>query len=210
MARTTSLGHFRGEPTLFDGKYSFFVGTFSTLVTTRTVAEDASPLTVSFCFPITPAPVPVGLAAAPAPLPLTAVAVAPDTANRKWQSHVYQTDLNFLLYMYVSLLMTFYKLMRCQISFQVAVATAPLIPHVQLRFAYITFFAKTSESSQGHSSSANITNSYDFRPRLQLRDYHEKAVQIKIPPKVSCFPVSAAAASSNQLTQSQNRVVMVD
>ena len=52
-------------------------------------------------------------------------------------------------------------------------------------------------------SCANLPTSYDFRPELPARDYHEKAIQNKIPPKVRCIPISEPAVSSNQTTQSQ-------
>ena len=84
--RDPSLGHYRGEPTLFDESIPSLLEPPTTVVTTQNVTEDPPPVTVSLRLPIAPAPVPVGLAAAPAPIPLPAVAaapnlVAPDTAD---------------------------------------------------------------------------------------------------------------------------------
>ena len=67
-------------------KYSFFVGTSTTVVATQNVTEDPPPVTVNFRFPIAPAPIRVAMAALPAPLPARAVAtapalMAPDTAD---------------------------------------------------------------------------------------------------------------------------------
>ena len=74
--RDPSLGHYHGEPTLFDESIPSLFEPPSTVVATQNVTEDPSPVTVSLRFPIAPAPVPVGLAAAPAPIPPPAVAVA--------------------------------------------------------------------------------------------------------------------------------------
>ena len=84
--RDPSLGHYRGEPTLFDESSPSLLEPPTTVVATQNVTEDPPPVTVSLRFPIAPAPVPVGLAAAPAPIPLPAVAaapalMAPDTAD---------------------------------------------------------------------------------------------------------------------------------
>ena len=49
-----------------------------------------------------------------------------------------------------------------------------------------------------------------LRPRLPPRDYHEKVIQNKIPPKMRCIPITEPAVSSNQLTQSQKRDVSFD
>ena len=68
----------------------------------------------------------------------------------------------------------------------------------------------TPESQRAQSSSADLPKSYHLRPRLPLRNYHEKVIQNKIPPKMRCIPFSETAASSNQLTQSQKRDVIVD
>ena len=70
--------------------------------------------------------------------------------------------------------------------------------------------ATNSASPQAQSISSNLPNSYNFRLRLPPWDYHEKAIQNKIPPKVRCFPVSEPAASSDQLTPSKKRDVIVD
>ena len=65
------MGHYRGEPTLFDES-------IPSLSEPSSPGQcDPRPVTVSIRFPIAPAPVPVGLAAVPAPSPPPAVAVAP-------------------------------------------------------------------------------------------------------------------------------------
>ena len=84
--RDPSLGHYRGEPTLFDESIPSLLEPPTTVFATQNVTEDPQPVTVSLRFPIAPAPVPVGLAAALAPIPPPAVAtaptlVAPDTAD---------------------------------------------------------------------------------------------------------------------------------
>ena len=68
----------------------------------------------------------------------------------------------------------------------------------------------TPKSQQVQSSNTNLPKSYDLRPRLPPRDYHEKFIQNKIPPKMRCIPNSESAAVSNQLTQSQKRDVIID
>ena len=75
--RDPSLGHYRGEPTLFDESIPSLLEPPTTVVATQNVTEDSPPVTVNIRFPIVPAPVPVGLAAVPAPLPAPAVAAAP-------------------------------------------------------------------------------------------------------------------------------------
>ena len=54
-------------------------------------------------------------------------------------------------------------------------------------------------SQQAQSSSTDLPQPYDLRPRLPPRDYLEKVIQNQIPPKVRCIPISETAASSNQL-----------
>ena len=63
--RDPSLGHHRGEPTLFDESIPSLLEPPTTVVATQNVTEDPPPVTVSLRFPIAPAPAPVGLAAAP-------------------------------------------------------------------------------------------------------------------------------------------------
>ena len=75
--RDPSLGHYRGEPTLFDESIPSSLEPPTTVVATQNVTEDPPPVTVSLRFPIAPVPVPVGLAAVPVPLPAPAVAAAP-------------------------------------------------------------------------------------------------------------------------------------
>ena len=77
---------------------------------------------------------------------------------------------------------------------------------------YIRNFRTTvqSDSQQAQSSSTDLPKSYDLRPRLPPRDYHEKVIQNKIPPKIRCIPINEPATSSKQLTQSQKRDVIID
>ena len=79
--RDPSLGHYRGEPTLFDENVPSLLEPPTTVVATQNVTEDLPLVTVSLRLPITPALILVGLAAALAPIPLPAVAAAPDTAD---------------------------------------------------------------------------------------------------------------------------------
>ena len=72
--RDPSLGHYRGEPTLFDESIPSLLETPTTVVATQNKTEDPPPVTVSLRFPIAPAlPLPA-VAAAPA-------LMAPDTAE---------------------------------------------------------------------------------------------------------------------------------
>ena len=71
------MGHYCGEPTLFDESIPSLLEPPTTVVATQNVTEDPPPVTVSIRFPSVPARVPVGLAAVPASLPAPAVAVAP-------------------------------------------------------------------------------------------------------------------------------------
>ena len=75
--RDRSLGHFPGEPTLFDDSFPSWLESRTTVVTTQKVTEDPSLLIVSFRFPVAPAPVPVGLPAGPAPVPPPVLAAPP-------------------------------------------------------------------------------------------------------------------------------------
>ena len=77
---------------------------------------------------------------------------------------------------------------------------------------YLRSFCTTVklENPQRQTSSTDVLNSYDLGSRLPSQDYHEKVIQIKIPPKICCFPVSDAAAASSQLTQSQKLDAHVD
>ena len=77
---------------------------------------------------------------------------------------------------------------------------------------YIRNFRTTvqSERQQAQSSSTDLSKSYDLRPRLPPRDYHEKVIQNKIPPKIRCIPINEPPASSKQLTQNQKRDVIID
>ena len=53
----------------------------------------------------------------------------------------------------------------------------------------------TTENQQAHPSSAILPQSYDLRPRLPPRDYHEKVIQNQIPPKKCSIPLSVPAVS---------------
>ena len=80
------MGHYRGEPTLFNENNPSLLEPPTTVVATQNVTDDPPPATVSLRFPIPSAPVPVELAAALTPIPPPAVAaapvlVAPDTAD---------------------------------------------------------------------------------------------------------------------------------
>ena len=77
---------------------------------------------------------------------------------------------------------------------------------------YIRYFRPTaqSECQQAQSSSTNLSQSFDLRPKLRHREYHEKVIQNKIPPKQRCIPNTEPAVSPNQLTQSQKRDVIID
>ena len=77
---------------------------------------------------------------------------------------------------------------------------------------YIRNFRTTvqSDSQQAQSSSTDLPKSYDLRPRLPPRDYHEKVIQNKIPSKIRCIPITEPAATPNQLTQSQKRDAILD
>ena len=44
-----------------------------------------------------------------------------------------------------------------------------------------------SESQQAQSSSTDLPQFYDLRPQIPSRDYHEKVIQNKIPPKMLVF-----------------------
>ena len=64
---------------------------------------------------------------------------------------------------------------------------------------YIRNFRTTvqSDSHQAQSSSTDLPKSYDLRPRLPPRDYHEKVIQNKIPPKKRCILFTEPAATPN-------------
>ena len=68
----------------------------------------------------------------------------------------------------------------------------------------------TPESQRAEPFSTVSPKSFDLRPRIPPRDYHEKVIENKIPPEMHCIPSSEPAASSNQLTQSQKRVAIID
>ena len=77
---------------------------------------------------------------------------------------------------------------------------------------YIRNFRTTvqSDCQQAQPSSTDLPKSYDLRPTLPPRDYHEKVIQNKIPPKNRCIPISEPAATPNWLTQSQKRDAILD
>ena len=66
------------------------------------------------------------------------------------------------------------------------------------------------ETQQAPISSADLPKSYDLRPPLKPRDYLEKVIQNKIPPRKRCLPISGPAVSSSQLTQSEKRDAIID
>ena len=77
---------------------------------------------------------------------------------------------------------------------------------------YLRNFCTTvqCDSQQAQSSSTDLPKSYDLRPRLPPRDYHEKVIQNKKPPKIRCIPINEPAVSTKQLTQSQKRDAIID
>ena len=77
---------------------------------------------------------------------------------------------------------------------------------------YIRNFLLTaqSENQQAHSSSTDLPQTYDLRPKLPPRDYLEKVIQNKILPKIRFIPITEPAAATNRLTQSQRRDVIID
>ena len=193
--RDPSLGHYRGEPTLFDESIPSLLEPPTRVVATQNLTEDSPPVTVNIRFPIAPAPLPVGLAAVPAPLPAPAVAavpalMAPDTADVEApEPQVLATlpskDVRF---------------------------SDSSVDSTRENSVYIRNFRTTahSESEQAQSSSTDSPKSYDLRPRLPPRDYHEKVFQNKIAPKIRCIPITEPAATPNQLTQSQKRDAILD
>ena len=70
---------------------------------------------------------------------------------------------------------------------------------------YIHNFRTTvqSENQRAQFCSTDLPQSFDLKPRLPLRDYYDKVIQNKIPPKMHCIPTTEPAVSSNQLTKSQ-------
>ena len=309
--RDPSLGHYRGEPTLFDESIPSLLKPPTTVVATQNVTEDPPLVKVSIRFPIAPAPVPVGLAAIPSPLPAPAVAaapalIAPDTADveapepqvlerpylptqdvrfsdssddsssndasfhartlRDTPTHMnsgeqrppaqaIHTDRQSPLRP-LSRSQSFHAISGAgsnnslndsprNISIVFDFEQGPLLapqsteamPTVdqgtlrvsETRFShnddsdssldstrensiYIRKFSTTvqSESQQAQSFSTYLPQSCDLRPRLPPRDYHEKVIQNKIPPKIRCIPITEPADTPNQLTQSQKRDAILD
>ena len=72
------------------------------------------------------------------------------------------------------------------------IATARLINSTRANSIYILNFRTTVQfkGQQAQSSSTDLPQSYDFRPRPPTRKNHEKSIQNKIPPKMRCIPVS--------------------
>ena len=309
--RGPSLGHYRGEPTLFDESIPSLLEPPTTVVATQNVTEDPPPVTVSLRFSIAPAPVPVGLAAVPAPIPLPAVAAAPalvtpDTADveapepqvlerpylptqdvrlsdssddfstndaplhartlrdtpthmnsgeQRLPAEAIPTDRQSPLRplsrsqssraisgaVFNTSLNDFPRNKANAFEFEQGPLLAPqpteVMPTVDqgtLRVSptlfsqiddsdssvdstrensiYIRNFRTTvqSDSQQAQSSSTDLPKSYDLRPRLPPRDYHEKVIQNKIPPKIRYVPITEPAATPNQLAQSQKRDAILD
>ena len=76
------MGHYRGQPKLFDESFPSLLEPPTTVVATQNVTEDPPPVTVNIRIPITPTAVPTpfvhpALPVAPAPL------VAPDTTDNE-------------------------------------------------------------------------------------------------------------------------------
>ena len=67
-----------------------------------------------------------------------------------------------------------------------------------------------SDGQQAQSSSTDLPKSYDLRPRLPPRDYHEKVIPNKIPPKIRCILITEPAATLNRLTQCPKRDAILD
>ena len=77
---------------------------------------------------------------------------------------------------------------------------------------YIRNFRTTiqSENQQAQSCSTDLPQSYDLRPSLPARDYQEKAIRNKMPPKIRCVSISEPTVSSIQLTRIQKRDAIID
>ena len=202
------LGHFRGEPTLFDKIVRSFLEYLTTGVTKRTLTEDPPPVSVSFWFPIVPVLVPFGLAAAPAPSHPPAVtktpsfSVAPDTGDFDApepkvpeRPQLPTQDVGFTN---DDILQT--DELPTSVPSDSGVSSTDTA-HENSVYLSNSSTANFSESPQVQFSIGNITAPCDLRPRLPPRDY--PAIQNKIPPKLPGIPVSETAVSSNQLTQSQ-------
>ena len=305
------MGHYRGEPTLFDESIPSLLEPPTTVVETQNVMEYPPPVTVSLRFPIAPPPLPVGLAAVPARIPLPAVAadpalVAPDTADveatepqvlerpylpfqdvrfsdssddssingaplharklRDTPTHMNSDEQRLA----AEAIPTdrqppLRPLSRSESSHAISGAVnstslkesprhnanafeielgpllapqsteaMPTVDQGTLRVSpthfshnddsdssvdstrensiYIRNFRTTvqSHTQQAQPSSTDLPNSNDIRPRLPPRDYHDKVIQNKIPPKIRCIPKNEPAASSKQLTQSQKQDAILD
>ena len=309
--RDPSLGHYRGEPWLFDESIPSLLDSPATVVATQNVTEDPPPVTVSLLVPITPAPVPVGLAAVPTPLPAPAVTaapalVAPDTADvdapespvlerpylptqdvqfsdnsddsstndaplhartlrdaptymnsgehrlpaeailtdrqsalrplsRSQSSHVNSGAVsNHSLNDSPRNISNAFELEQGPLLAPQSTEAMPTVDQGTLRVSptyfchnddndssvdstrensiYILIFRTIvqSDSQQAQSSSTDLPKSFDLRPRLPPRDYHEKFIQNEIAPKIRCIPITEPALTPNQLTQSQKRDAILD
>ena len=301
--RDPSLGHYRGEPTLFDESIPSLLEPPTTVVATENVTEDPPPVTVNIRFPIAPAPVPVAMAAAPAPIPLPTVAaapalVAPDTADveapepqvlerpylptqdvrlsdtsadstndaslhirtlRDTPTQMNSGEQNLPAEAIPSdrqsplrppsrsqssraisgagfknslndsprnISSTFEFEPQGPLLAPQSTEAMPTVDQGTLRVSQTRFshnddsdstvnstrensiysrdFRTTvqSDSQQAQSRSTDLPKSYDLRPRLPPRDYHEKVIQNKVPTKIRCIPITEPAATPNQLTQS--------
>ena len=297
--RDPSLGHYRGEPTLFDETIPSLLEPPTTVVATQNVTEDPPPVTVSLRFPIAPAPVPVGLAAAPAPIPPPAVAAAPalmapetadveapepqvierpylPTQDVRFSDSSDDSFINDALFHCRTLRDTpthmdsseqrlpaeakptdrqspLRPLSRSQSSRAIngagsnnslnvstrkfcnafeferqgpllAPQSTEAMPTVDKGTLVVSpthfrhnddsdssvdstsensIYIRTSrttvqsDSQQAQSSSTELPQSYDLRPRLPPLDCHEKAILNKMPPKISCIPITEPAATPN-------------
>ena len=309
--RDPSLGHYCGEPTLFDESIPSLLEPPTTVVATQNVTEDPPPVTVIIRYPVALASAPVELAAAPAPLPAPVVAaapalVAPDTAGveatgpQGLEPHYLPTkDVRFSDSSYISSTndaLLYAQTLRDTLTYmnsgeQRPAAEAlpsdwqsPLRPLSQSRSSHSisgtcsnnslndsprnlsnafefeqephlapqsseampTVHQGTlrvsprrlsqnedndnsvdstrensvhfrnfhtivqSESQRAQFSSTGLPQSFDLRPRLPNKDYHENVIQNKIPPKMRSIPISEPAALSSQLTKSQKRLLIID
>ena len=214
--RHLSKGHFRSDSTLFVKSILCFPAPITRVLLTRSVTEETSPISSSFRFPVAPEPVPVTLAAAPAPTPPTAVAVAPaqvaaDTADvEEAEPQVPErphTSTQDACYTNDEVL----RSVELPIFFQKdSIDSSADTERKNLVYMSNFFTAKNSESPQVQSSSSNLPNSYILIQRLPPQDYHERAIQIEVPPELRGVPESEPAVPSNHLTQSQKRDIIID
>ena len=88
------------------------------------------------------------------------------------------------------------------------IAIAQLILRVKFHFTSVIFVLLFNMTANGRN--LLVPKSYDLRPRLPPRDFHEEVIRNKIPPKIRCLPITEPAATPNQLTWSQKRDAILD